>query len=81
MAAFLRRQIRDGIGRIRVAALFISSIANPRRRDEPLSKVRVCAQRGLYPSEVERAIVMVEALDTLHDLCQHMVLLGHKPVP
>jgi hypothetical protein len=81
MAASLTRQFRDQIGRIRVAALFISSIANPMRRDERLSNVRVRAQRSLYPSDVERATVMVEALDTLPDLCQLMVLLGHKPVP
>jgi hypothetical protein len=51
------------------------------RRDERLSNVSVRAQRSLYPSDVERATVMVEALDTLPDLCQLMVLLGHKPVP
>jgi 2-methylcitrate dehydratase PrpD len=57
------------------------SIANPMSRDERLSKVRSCARRSLHPADVERIIGMVEALETLPDLRQLMVILGHKSVP
>ena len=50
-------------------------------RDERLSKVRSCARRSLQPADVERIIGMVEALETLPDLRQLMVILGHKSVP
>jgi hypothetical protein len=49
-------------------------------RDERLSKVRACAQRSLQPADVERAIIMVEALETLPDLRQLMRILGQKSV-
>ena len=44
-------------------------------------KVRLCARRSLHPSDVERVIGMVEALETLPDLRQLMAILGHKSVP
>jgi len=55
--------------------------ANPMSRDDRLSKVRACARRSLQPANVERLIGMVEALETLPDLRQLMVILGHKSVP
>ena len=57
------------------------SIANPMSRDERLNKVRACARRSLQPADVERIIGMVEELETLPDLRQLMVILGHKSVP
>jgi hypothetical protein len=46
-----------------------------------LRKVRLCARRSLHPSDVGRVIGMGEALETLPDLRQSWVSLGHKSVP
>jgi 2-methylcitrate dehydratase PrpD len=57
------------------------SIANPMSREERLSKVNACARQSLQPADIARVIGMVEALETLPDLRQLMVILGHKSVP
>jgi 2-methylcitrate dehydratase PrpD len=57
------------------------SIANPMSREERLSKVNACARQTLQPADIERVIGMVETLETLPDLRQLMVILGHKSVP
>jgi hypothetical protein len=50
-------------------------------REERLSKVKACARQTLQPADIARVIGMVEALETLPDLRQLMVILGHKSVP
>ena len=78
--AVARVGLRDGRELSEQCRHYRGSIANPMSRDERLSKVRACAQRSLQAADVERVIDMVEALETLPDLRQLMVLLGHKSV-
>jgi 2-methylcitrate dehydratase PrpD len=79
--AVARVGLRDGRELSEQCRHYRGSIANPMSRDERLSKVRACARRSLQPADVERIIGMVEALETLPDLRQLMVILGHKSVP
>jgi 2-methylcitrate dehydratase PrpD len=79
--AVARVGLRDGRELSERCRHYRGSIANPMSRDERLSKVRACARRSLQPADVERLIGMVEALETLPDLRQLMVILGHKSVP
>jgi 2-methylcitrate dehydratase PrpD len=78
--ASARVGLRDGRELHEQCRHYRGSIANPMSREERLSKVSACAQRSLQPADVARVISMVEALETLPDLRQLMVILGQKSV-
>jgi 2-methylcitrate dehydratase PrpD len=78
--AVARVGLRDGRELHEQCRHYRGSIANPMSREERLSKVSACARQSLQPADVERVITMVEALETLPDLRQLMVILGHKSV-
>jgi 2-methylcitrate dehydratase PrpD len=78
--ASARVGLRDGRELHEQCRHYRGSIANPMSREERLSKVSACAQRSLQPADVARVISMVEALETLPDLRQLMVILGQQSV-
>jgi len=78
--ASARVGLRDGRELHEQCRHYRGSIANPMSREERISKVSACAQRSLQPADVARVISMVEALETLPDLRQLMVILGQKSV-
>jgi len=78
--ASARVGLRDGRELHEQCRHYRGSIANPMSREERLSKVSACAQRSLQPADVARVISMIEALETLPDLRQLMVILGQQSV-
>jgi len=78
--ASARVGLRDGRELHEQCRHYRGSIANPMSREERISKVSACAQRSLQPADVARVISMIEALETLPDLRQLMVILGQQSV-
>lgn len=76
--AVARAVLRDGREVSEQCRHYRGSIANPMSHEERLSKVRSCAQRCLTPTDIERTITLVEALENLQDLRQLMAILGQK---
>ncbi|MFH1602943.1 MAG: MmgE/PrpD family protein [Pseudomonadota bacterium] len=78
MWSVARVGMRDGRVLTEDCRHYRGSIANPMDREERMVKVRDCARRSLEPADVERAIEMVESLETLPDVRPLMRILGHK---
>jgi 2-methylcitrate dehydratase PrpD len=78
MWSVARVGMRDGRVLSENCRHYRGSIANPMDREERIAKVRDCARRSLEPADVERAIEMVESLESLPDVRPLMRILGHK---
>ena len=74
-----RAKLKDGRVVYERCQSYRGSLANPMTRDERLTKFRECARRVLGPSDIDRVLGMIEALEELSDIRELTEVLSQQP--